>query len=72
MVEYNDGSFVTGYVYGDRYDIVSVDWYKKIIIIKDKSGNGEWIDDYQWNDTLKEFILYKEQILGGLRNEKIY
>ena len=72
MVEYNDGSFVTGYVYGDRYDIVSVDWYKKIIIIKDKSGNGEWIDDYQWNDTLKEFILYKEQILGGLRNEKNY
>jgi len=43
-----------------------------MIIIKDKSGNGEWIDDYQWNDTLKEFILYKEQILGGLRNEKIY
>ena len=72
MVEYNDGSFVTDYVYGDRYDIVSVDWYKKMIIIKDKSGNGEWIDDYQWNDTLKEFILYKEQILGGLRNEKIY
>ena len=72
MVEYNDGAFVSGYVYGDRYDIVSVDWYKKIIIIKDKSGNGEWIDDYQWNDTLKEFILYKEQILGGLRNEKIY
>ncbi|WP_444819102.1 clustered-type lipoprotein [Treponema denticola] len=72
MVEYNDGAFVSGYVYGDRYDIVSVDWYKKMIIIKDKSGNGEWIDDYQWNDTLKEFILYKEQILGGLRNEKIY
>ncbi|MGI5062606.1 clustered-type lipoprotein [Treponema denticola] len=72
MVEYNDGAFVSGYVYGDRYDIVSIDWYKKMIIIKDKSGNGEWIDDYQWNDTLKEFILYKEQILGGLRNEKIY
>ena len=72
MVEYNNGAFVSGYVYGDRYDIVSVDWYKKMIIIKDKSGNGEWIDDYQWNDTLKEFILYKEQILGGLRNEKIY
>ena len=72
MVEYNDGFFVTDYVYGDRYDIVSIDWYKKMIIIKDKSGNGEWIDDYQWNDTLKEFILYKEQILGGLRNEKNY
>ncbi|UTC63534.1 clustered-type lipoprotein [Treponema sp. OMZ 787] len=72
MIEYNDESFVTSYVYGDRYDILSIDWYKKMIIIKDKSMNGEWIDDYQWNDTLKEFILYRGRILGGLRNEKNY
>ncbi len=72
IIEYNDGSFVSGYVYDNRYDIVGIDWYKKMIIIKDKSRSGEWIDDYQWNDTLKEFILYKEQILGGLRNEKNY
>ncbi|UTY27732.1 clustered-type lipoprotein [Treponema putidum] len=61
MIEYNDGAFVSGYVYGDRYDIVGIDWYKKMIIIKDKSINGEWIDDYQWNDALKEFILLKSK-----------
>ncbi len=61
IIEYNDGSFVSGYVYDNRYDIVGIDWYKKMIIIKDKSRSGEWIDDYQWNDTLKEFILLKRK-----------
>ena len=61
IIEYNDGSFVSSYVYDNRYDIVGIDWYKKMIIIKDKSRSGEWIDDYQWNDTLKEFILLKRK-----------
>ncbi|UTC83649.1 clustered-type lipoprotein [Treponema denticola] len=61
IIEFNGEFFVTGYVYDNDYDVVSVDWYKKMIIIKDKSRSGEWIDDYQWNDTLKEFILLKRK-----------
>ncbi|EGC78743.1 hypothetical protein HMPREF9353_00146 [Treponema denticola F0402] len=61
IIEFNGEFFVTGYVYGNDYDIVGIDWYKKKIIIKDESRSGKWIDDYQWNDTLKEFILLKRK-----------
>ncbi len=61
IIEFNGEFFVTGYVYDNDYDIVSIDWYKKMIIIKDESRSGKWIDDYQWNDTLKEFILLKRK-----------
>ncbi|QOW59697.1 clustered-type lipoprotein [Treponema pedis] len=61
IIEFNEKSFITSYVYGDYYDIVSIDWYKKIITIKNTSKFGEWIDDYQWNDTLKEFVLLKRK-----------
>ena len=61
IIEFNGEFFVTGYVYDNDYDIVGIDWYKKMIIIKDESRSGKWIDDYQWNDTLKEFILLKRK-----------
>ncbi|UTC62464.1 clustered-type lipoprotein [Treponema sp. OMZ 787] len=61
MIEFSDKSFVTGYVYDARYDIenaiVFIDWYKKMITAE----SSEWIDDYQWSDTLKEFILLKRK-----------